>query len=81
MLELTIVQVQKQLANILSETILVVDKKSHEKQAVILPYDIYEVLLKECKSHKHKSNDLDKYIGILSDDFETSDQRYASIIK
>jgi hypothetical protein len=81
MLELTISQVQKQLASILSETTLVVDKAHKEKKAVILPYELYEKLMKECKIQRYEIHDLDKYIGILSDDFETNDQRYARIVK
>lgn len=82
MLKLSVSQVQKQLSAILSETVLVMDKKHHEKKAVILPYHIYKELVEKNKNVLPNEEDtLEKYVGILSRDFETDDAKYLSILK
>ena len=45
MLELGISQAQTQFTQILNQTVLIVDKKAHNKKAVILPYDEYKRLI------------------------------------
>ncbi|HEB62998.1 MAG TPA: hypothetical protein ENJ07_00805 [Gammaproteobacteria bacterium] len=38
-------QAQKQFTSLLSEVTTIVDKKSHRKKAVLIPYDLYEKLV------------------------------------
>ncbi len=82
MKELSVSQAQKQFTSLLSEVTTIVDKKSHRKKAVLIPYDLYEKLVnkKESKSPVNKM-ELDEFVGLLSDDFETDDARYNAIIK
>jgi hypothetical protein len=40
MLELGISQAQTQFTQLLNQTVLIIDKKAHNKKAVILPYVI-----------------------------------------
>ena len=45
MLELGISQAQTQFTKLLNQTVLIIDKKAHNKKAVILPYDEYLTLV------------------------------------
>jgi hypothetical protein len=47
MLELGISQAQAQFTKLLSQTVFIVDKKAHQKKAVIMPYEEYEKLIKQ----------------------------------
>ena len=81
MLELGIAQAQTQFTQLLNQTILIVDKKAHHKKAVILPYEEYIDLLAKASG---KTQDLDdglfsQFIGILDNDFKTSDIKYNKI--
>jgi hypothetical protein len=72
-------QAQRQFTSILSEATTIIDKKSNIKKAVILPYEMYEKLMR--KTEKKEKIDLNKFVGILKDDFETDDIRYNEIVK
>ena len=45
MLELGISQAQTQFTKLLNQTVVIVDKKSHIKKAVILPYEEYTQII------------------------------------
>lgn len=82
MKELSVSQAQKQFTSLLSEVTTIVDKKSHRKKAVLVPYDLYEKLVNKKKSQSpEKKRALDEFAGLLSNDFETDDARYNAIIK
>jgi len=77
--ELSVSEAQKKFTSLLSETTTIVDKKSHVKKAVLMPYKLYEKLIKDSKKTKQK--DVTQFSGLLSENFETSDARYNAIIK
>jgi len=82
MLEMGISQAQTQFTKLLTQTVLIVDKKAHQKKAVILPYKEYEALLKQAtKKEDLQSGSFSKFIGVLDDDFKTADEKYHKIIK
>jgi len=83
MISLGVSQAQRRFTQILNQQILIVDKKSHLKKAVILPYDDY---LKLIKNSSLEENDLiggsfAKFVGILDNQYETDDAKYKKIIK
>jgi len=82
MVELGISQAQAQFTRLLNQTVTIVDKKSNHKKAVILPYDDYISLLTRVnnKTNPHTSG-FDRFVGILDDNFKTSDIKYNEIIK
>ena len=79
MLNLSVSQAQRQFTSLLGEVTTVIDKKSNVKKAVILPYEMYEKLI--AKSSEVKKSEISEFVGILSSDFETDDERYNDIIK
>ena len=84
MLEIGTSQAQTQFTQLLNQTVLIVDKKAHLKKAVILPYEEYKNLL--VKATNFKTQELEdglfsKFIGVLDDDFKTTDMKYNEIIK
>ena len=79
MLNLSVSQAQRQFTSILSEVTTIIDKKSNVKKAVILPYDMYEKLI--AKSVKSSKIDMDAFVGLLSEKYETDDERYNEILK
>lgn len=83
MLELGISQAQAQFTQILNQTVLITDKKAHLKKAVILPYEEYLSLLSRASSSMKNLDDgvFSKFVGILNDDFKTSDTKYNEIVK
>ncbi len=85
MIEMGISEVQNQFTKILSQSVTIVDKKSHKKRAVILPYDVYEkLLLREKKAKLFETDDeLEAFVGILkgADKLTNQDERYQAIIK
>lgn len=82
MKELSVSQAQKQFTSLLSEVTTIVDKKSHRKKAVLIPYDLYEKLVNNKKSQSpEKKRALDEFTGLLSNDFKADDARYNAIIK
>jgi hypothetical protein len=52
MVEMGISEVQNQFTKLLSQSVTIIDKKSHKKRAVMLPYDVYEKLAKEQRQKK-----------------------------
>jgi hypothetical protein len=82
MLELGISQAQAQFTKILTQTVFIVDKKAHQKKAVILPYEEYERLLKQSiKKENLEDGSFNKFVGILDNKFETGDEKYKEIVK
>lgn len=82
MLELGISQAQSQFTKLLSQTTVVVDKKSHSKKAVILPYlDYLALVSKATNKDDLQEGTFSAFIGILDDDFTTTDEKYIDIIK
>ena len=58
------------------------DKKSHIKKAVLMPYSLYEKLISnDRKQVIEEKVDLDQFVGLLSDKFKTDDKKYNAIIK
>jgi hypothetical protein len=82
MLELGISQAQAQFTKLLSQTVFIVDKKAHQKKAVILPYEEYERLLKQSiKKENLEEGSFNKFVGILDNKFKTDDEKYKAIAK
>jgi hypothetical protein len=83
MISLGVSQAQAQFTQILNQSVLIVDKKSHRKKAVILPYDDYLKLITNSNNATNKSNSdvFSKFIGILDDNFKTNDAKYNEVIK
>jgi len=84
MKELSVSQAQKQFTSLLSEPeiTIIIDKKSHIKKAVLMPYSLYEKLISKKESLVHKEKfELEQFVGLLSDDFKTDDAKYNAIIK
>jgi len=78
-------EVQNQFTKLLSKSVTIIDKKSHKKRAVILPYDVYEKLALQQRKPKvfEKDDELDGFVGILegADNLNIDDERYKAIIK
>lgn len=82
MLELGISQVQAQFTKLLSETVLVVDKKAHRKKAVILPYEEYEKLIRRAATKEDfETGSFNQFIGILDNEFAVNDEKYKKIVQ
>ncbi len=81
MLELGISQAQTQFTQLLNQSVLIIDKKAHNKKAVILPYEEYTALLARVNGSKdsHQSS-FSKFVGVLNNDFTTEDIKYNEII-
>jgi len=79
MRELGVAQAQAKFTTILSnsENVLIVDKKTKTKKAVILSYKDYQKLLKQSKKPKNSFN---KFVGILDKNFKTDDEKYNRIV-
>ena len=82
MLELGISQAQAQFTQLLNQTVLIVDKKAHHKKAVILPYEEYKNLVSKIQK---KEENLDggvfsQFVGVLDNDFKTTDIKYNEIV-
>jgi hypothetical protein len=81
MLELGISQAQTQFTKLLTKTVVIVDKKSHIKKAVIVPYDEYMHLVKRALREENMDNGVfDKFVGLLESDFKTDDEKYNKIV-
>ncbi|MEA2019150.1 MAG: type II toxin-antitoxin system Phd/YefM family antitoxin [Campylobacterota bacterium] len=81
MLELGISQAQTQFTKLLTQTVIIVDKKAHIKKAVIMPYDEYNALLKQTLSkEKLEHGVFDKFAGILDSEFKIEDEKYNRVI-
>jgi len=82
MLELGISQAQAQFTKLLSQAVCIVDKKAHQKKAVILPYEEYENLLKRSANKESlEQGSFNKFVGILDNDYAIDDEKYKSIVK
>lgn len=82
MLELGISQAQAQFTKLLTQTVFIIDKKAHQKKAVILPYEEYERLLKQSiKKENLEEGSFNKFVGILDNKFKTDDEKYKAIVK
>jgi len=83
MLELGVSQAQANFTKILNQTVVVVDKKSHQKKAVILPYEEYNALLAKTTNKKEdlENGSFSKFVGILDNDFTTDDEKYKAIVE
>jgi len=82
MLELGISQAQTQFTKILNQKVMIVDKKAHQKKAVIIPYDEYFALVNKAKKNDDfKDGIFNEFIGVLDDEFETDDIKYNKIVK
>ena len=74
MLELGISQAQGQFTQLLTQKVLIIDKKAHRKKVVILLYN-------ESKSESADESLFSKFVGILDNDFKTNDSKYNDIVK
>lgn len=86
MKELSVSQAQKQFTSLLSEFEMttIIDKKSHIKKAVLIPYSLYEKLIANKGNQvtdEQVELELDQFVGLLSDEFKTDDARYNAVIK
>lgn len=85
MIEMGIAEVQNKFTKLLSTAVTIVDKKSHKKKAVILPYEMYEKLARTQRKEKVFRDDaeLDAFLGLLegADKLDTTDERYKAIVK
>lgn len=81
MIELTASEVQSKFTKLLSKSVLIVDKKSRIKKAVLLPYEEYSKLIaKKAAKEYFSEGAFSKFEGILEKDFQTDDVRYNEII-
>ena len=80
MLELGIAQAQ--FTQLLNQTVLIVDKKSHHNKAVILPYAEYVKLRANVpKVDKNLEEGVfSQFVGILDNNFKTTDIKYNEIL-
>ncbi|MCK9491183.1 MAG: hypothetical protein M0Q24_03750 [Sulfurimonas sp.] len=82
MLELGISQAQAQFTKLLTQTVFIVDKKAHQKKAVIMPYEDYVKLIKQSIQKENlEEGSFNKFVGILDKQFETDDEKYKAIVK
>ena len=59
-----------------------VEKKEHQKKAVIMPYKEYERLLKNSiKKESLEKGSFNKFVGILDNNFKIDDEKYEAIVK
>lgn len=82
MLELGISQAQAQFTKLLTQTVFIVDKKAHQKKAVIMPYEEYEKLIKNSiKKESLEEGSFNQFVGILDNNFKIDDEKYEAIVK
>ncbi len=81
MLEMGISQAQSQFTKLLNKTVVVVDKKSHKKKAVILPYDEYlQIIKKNISQDKIQNGVFNKFVGVLDKNVQIDDEKYNRIL-
>ncbi len=81
MLELGISQAQSQFTKLLNKTVIVVDKKSHKKKAVIIPYDEYlQIVKKNISQDKIQNGVFNQFAGILDNNMQIDDEKYNRIL-
>jgi PHD/YefM family antitoxin component YafN of YafNO toxin-antitoxin module len=82
MLELGISQAQAQFTKLLMQTVCIVDKKAHQKKAVIMPYEEYERLINQATTKESLENgSFNKFVGILDNEFKTNDAKYKALVE
>jgi len=85
MIEMGISEVQHRFTKRLSTAVTIIDKKSHKKRAVILPYEMYEKLARTQRKEKvfRKDEELDAFLGLLEevDIKNIDDERFKAILK
>lgn len=82
MIELAVSEAQRKFTKLLSQSVLIVDKKSHIKKAVLLPYEEYNKLIaKKVTKEDFSKGEFSKFKGVLEKDFKTDDKRYNKIVK
>lgn len=84
MLEVGVSEAQSRFTKLLSESVTIVDRKTHAKRAVMLPYAVYEELLKAQRRHKvfEPDDELDAFVGILAEGaVPEEDERYQAIVE
>ena len=81
MLELGISQAQAQFTKLLTQTVFIVDKKAHQKKAVIMPYEEYEKLIKNSIKKELEEGSFNQFVGILDNNFKIDDEKYEAILK
>jgi len=85
MIEMGIAEVQNKFTKLLSTAVTIVDRKSHKKRAVILPYEMYEKLARTQRKEKvfREDAELDAFLGLLegADKLDMEDERYKAIVK
>jgi hypothetical protein len=82
MMEIGIAQAQTQFTKLLNHTVLIVDKKSHRKKAVILPYEEYTRLVSKTQPEAHHPSKgvFSHFVGALDSEFHTDDPKYNEIV-
>ena len=81
MIELGISQAQMQFTKILTEQVMIVDKKNKIKKAVILPYEVYAKLIEKALIREdYLQGSFSKFKGVLSKEFRTDDAKYNDIV-
>ena len=59
-----------------------VEKKEHQKKAVIMPYKEYEKLIKNSiKKESLEVGSFNQFVGILDNNFKIDDENYEAIVK
>ena len=59
-----------------------VEKKEHQKKAVIMPYKEYEKLIKNSiKKDSWEKGSVNKFVGIVYNNFKIDDEKYEAIVK
>lgn len=82
MMEIGVAQAQAQFTQLLSQTVFVLDKKTQQKKAVIMPYSEYERLIESAsKKADLKDGSFSKFVGVLDNNFKTDDEKYNEIVK
>ncbi|MDD3466279.1 MAG: hypothetical protein PHE67_03940 [Campylobacterales bacterium] len=82
MLELGISQAQAQFTKILGEHVVILDKKTNQKKAVLMPYDEYNKLVKQAATRESLTDGgFSRFVGALDKTFASDDARYNEILK
>ena len=81
MLELGISQAQSQFTKLLTQTAVIIDKKSNIKKAVMMPYDEYSRLVKMAAQNRDVEHGIfNQFVGTLDNDFDIEDSKYHRIV-
>ncbi|MBN2826147.1 MAG: hypothetical protein JXQ76_12530 [Campylobacterales bacterium] len=82
MLEVDISYAKSKFDTLLTQEVVIVDNEHRIKQAVLLPYTLYnEIMQKVMRKDKMRKGSFNQFQGILSQDFQTNDSRYRAIIE